>query len=1415
MRIRTRLSFCVLVSLFLFTLTGPSADVSGQNGQPPPEGRNGLPLFETPWLGYDTGAFAEGFDPGGFGPVAVAAGDLDGDGDPDLLVGNWFSSRPGLSVLLNAGDGTYGFPAFYSLRDDRLQVEKSVADVALSDVDGDGDLDALATVPDFNGSSNILALWRNNGDGTFTTHVEFATGPGPKGIALADFNGDGSADVATANHGYVSRANNTVSVILHNGLKGAAAGFLPPVDFAVPDMEVERVAAADVNGDGRPDLALGGKNLTPEPGKFNVSGGRLAVLFNDGAGRFNLSATYISYPDSRLPSSAVALADLDKDGDADLIGGGMVSSGSIDKGLISVRRNAGNGTFGAPEAHLFVSGVSVPSSFALGDLNRDGFTDVVATTPSGRTMDGWVILLSNGAGGFLPTARYEASQQTVDAVLADANHDSFIDVVTVASSSAAVTVHSNSGVGTFAVLPRYPVGLQSNGLVGNVFAALEAGDLDRDGDIDVVTNDEKAYILKNNGKGTFAPAVAYTPPINAAEVKLRDLNGDGSLDLLFGPDRNAPPYHFGTALNNGDGTFAPGTITNVNACQAGSIDAFDLDGDGDLDVALTEDGSCAGGGGGGSIFIFRNDGRANFTWATTLLPGCLPSGIGGGDLNGDGRIDLVTRGCAGAKVFLGNGGLTFRALAESGTPFFKSQLADMNGDGRLDLAMILTNVPVFTTVVGISLGNGDGTFAPAVTQSGSSVGEQLRISNDIDVADADGDGDGDLFVTNNASNDLSLFVNNGDGSLRRHERFGVGYSPSYSAVADFDGDGAVDVASDIGLPQLGIKHAVVLLRNTRLDVLVGVPNAVITSPADGSVHDAPATIRVTAEVYPVPGRAITKVDFYLGDGKGGTQKLVHTDTTAPYGFDLTNQVAGTYSLYAYAYDTEDVGISPGVRYTVNSAPQYNISGRLTDKDGASVSPATVILSGSVTATVEVDATGGYTFSNLPAGGTYTVQPSKDQYSFEPPSRTFTNLLENQPADFTGAPLPPLVGLQYYPLARPIRILDTRAGQPACFKPGTPLASGSTFTQQITGACDGLTIPATARAVVGNLAVVNTTASAKPGYVTLYPSGGAKPLVANISYAPGQTLSSAFNVGLSPSGSLNVYAFSETHLIMDVTGYYAPPQQGGLYYHPLPRPVRLLDTRIGQAACDAPGSPLQARQVRAVMARRTCAGLIIPNDALALVGNVTAVNAPSPGYVTLYPSGVARPMVSNINFAAGQVLSNAVTVGLGADGVFNLYSYERTDFVIDVSGYFSASAAADSNGVAGLLYYPLATPVRLLDTRAGQPACFTPGAPLLANSTRTQSSTGSCQGQSVPATAQAVVGNVAVVNTTTAARSGYVTLYPTGGARPVVANISYAPGQTLTNAFTVGLGGGSFNVYAFSELHLTADLSGYYAPERAP
>ncbi len=395
----------------------------------------------------------------------------------------------------------------------------------------------------------------------------------------------------------------------------------------------------------------------------------------------------------------------------------------------------------------------------------------------------------------------------------------------------------------------------------------------------------------------------------------------------------------------------------------------------------------------------------------------------------------------------------------------------------------------------------------------------------------------------------------------------------------------------------------------------------------------------------------------------------------------------------------------------------------------------------------------------------------------------------------------------------MRLLDTRPGEPACSAPGAPLAADST-SSLAAGVCDQSPIPSTAKAIVGNATVVNSEGT-NSGHVTLYPSGAERPTASNLNFTAGQTAPNSFTVGLGSDGAFQIYTSASTHFIVDVTGYYAPPGEGGLYYHPLPRPVRLLDTRVDQVACIAPGAPVSGGNTLNTQARTTCDGVIIPADAKAIVGNATAVNTlpgSSGGFVTLYPGGAERPTASNLNYEPGQVVPNAFTVGLGSDGTFQIYSSSTLEFIVDVTGYYSTSPSPDVNGVAGLLYYPLSSPLRLLDTRAGQPACDAPGAALTADAARTQLACVNCNGQSVPSSAKALVGNATVVNGLADAGAGYVTLYPTGTSRPPVSNLNYVPGQVVANAFTVRLGtGGAFDIYAVTSLHFIADVTGYFAP----
>ncbi len=401
-------------------------------------------------------------------------------------------------------------------------------------------------------------------------------------------------------------------------------------------------------------------------------------------------------------------------------------------------------------------------------------------------------------------------------------------------------------------------------------------------------------------------------------------------------------------------------------------------------------------------------------------------------------------------------------------------------------------------------------------------------------------------------------------------------------------------------------------------------------------------------------------------------------------------------------------------------------------------------------------------------------------------------------------------LQYYPLPFPVRLFDTRPGENACFAPGVPLGDDAVRIQPATGTCLGATIPPTAKAIVGNATVVNFVSTGSH-WITLYPSDAPQPNASNLNFTDNQIVPNNFTVGLGQDGAFKIYSHAATHFIVDITGYYAPPGQGGLYYHPLTSPVRLLDTRPGETACDAPGAPLADNGTRAVTAHGTCSGATIPSSAKAIVGNATVVNFISSGFhwITLYPFGASQPNASNLNFTANQIVPNAFVVGLSNDGKFNIYSHAATHFIVDVTGYFS-DEPVDANG-QGLLYTTLPSPVRLLDTRPGEAGCDAPGAPLGDDATRVQTAHRTCFGVTIPSSAKAVAGNATVVNFIS---SGFhwITLYPFGAPQPNASNLNFTANQIVPNAFVVGLSNdGKFNVYSHAGTHFIIDLTGYFAP----
>ena len=147
------------------------------------------------------------------------------------------------------------------------------------------------------------------------------------------------------------------------------------------------------------------------------------------------------------------------------------------------------------------------------------------------------------------------------------------------------------------------------------------------------------------------------------------------------------------------------------------------------------------------------------------------------------------------------------------------------------------------------------------------------------------------------------------------------------------------------------------------------------------------------------------------------------------------------------------------------------------------------------------------------------------------------------------------------------------------------------------------------------------------------------------------------------------------MVIDVAGYYSNEANdvngAGLLFTPLATPIRLLDTRAGQGNCDSVNAPINAGTSLTTLARTTCEGQLIPNNAQSIIGNVTVINGTNQaGYLTLYPTGLAAPLVANMIYAPSQILSNAFVVGLSGTGQFNIFAERTLEAIVDVSGYFA-------------------------------------------------------------------------------------------------------------------------------------------------
>lgn len=377
---------------------------------------------------------------------------------------------------------------------------------------------------------------------------------------------------------------------------------------------------------------------------------------------------------------------------------------------------------------------------------------------------------------------------------------------------------------------------------------------------------------------------------------------------------------------------------------------------------------------------------------------------------------------------------------------------------------------------------------------------------------------------------------------------------------------------------------------------------------------------------------------------------------------------------------------------------------------------------------------------------------------------------------------PPVGLLFMPVT-PCRIVDTR--NPTGPFGGPRLAGNSIRSFAIPqGACG---IPSSALAYSLNVTVVPRAALA---YLTLWPTGQPQPYVSTLNSYAGDVVANAAIVPAGDGGAVSVYVTGDTEVILDINGYFQS-SAGSFFF--ADTPCRVADTRTGTLPFG--GGSYSAGESRSYPVPSSPCG--IPSNATAYAMNVTTV-PPSPlSFLSLWPTGLTRPMVSTLNSWNAKVVANAALAPAGTNGAVSVYASDRTDVILDINGHFGVSSGANS-----LRFYKV-TPCRVADTRNPDGAF---GGPMLpASGTRSflvpQSSCG------IPPTAKAYSVNVTVVPS---ASLYYLTAWPAAAARPNVSTLNSWDGAILANAAIIPAGAnGAISFYVTDSTHLILDINGYF------
>ncbi len=644
----------------------------------------------------------------GDNPSALTIADINGDNASDLVVVN--SDSNDLSIYLGNNASN-----FTEITESPLAVGNNPKAVVVFDVDSDNRQDIIVA----NNSDNNIQIFLQQSDGSFLESPNSPIGVGDQPVALKkqDVNNDSKTDLIIVNQG-----SSNISVLLNNGF----GNFLPAANspFNVGSQPVD-LCIKDFDSDNKLDLAVVNK------GNNNVSifKGNSTGVFSAGSS-FNVGQSPVSincndYNHDRYNDLAV-LNNLDNN--------------------VSLLLGDGTGQFGLAVNYATAGG---PVGMVSGLFNKDGNLDLITVN---STDDNFSVLLGRsllaaGSSLFSSSKSYSLESQPTNFVLDDFNNDNKPDLAVTNFSSGNVSVLRGIGGGTFAAKVNYTISDNVN--------TVSSGDFNNDGYIDLImgaNNNSRingvpdVYSSFNNGDGTFASPINFTPYVGGAFVTAGDFNNDNLTDFAVAINS----LRLGKVvvyLSNGDGSFNSLDLypsRDFLAVRVFSFETADLNHDNNLDLLIGSDAL------GGNVILW-GDGSGNFT--EYELPTSPQGEMTSADFNGDDFSDLIINN---AGVLINNGDNTFSdpvAIDNFFTAEGPVATGDFNNDGIIDLATTGKDSRTKVGIAKIIMGLGNGRFDLA---SQYLVGGANPTK--IKALDLNSDNRDDLIVLDSSSNIISVLL---------------------------------------------------------------------------------------------------------------------------------------------------------------------------------------------------------------------------------------------------------------------------------------------------------------------------------------------------------------------------------------------------------------------------------------------------------------------------------------------------------------------------------------------------------------------------------------------------------------------------------------------------------------------------------